>query len=460
MPKTPYPLRQKFPDLPEVMPAYKLDRASFAFRDRAKRKEFLSLSMVMKMARAIEEVGAPSTYSIRCSLKRMAAMLGIDVSTLCRRLGQFSASDGRWDDQRRAAFSAQKKAEAAERLKGHVNRIPRERKKRRCRDCDPSRPLRKVLSRAEGCDVLECGHSYTPQPPRRKKLQHMFDFFRKQSGYGQAHLYSQAMPDSMKPTLEPRPAKNTDAALMADAFGDEWFDRDAKGCNGWKSVHSAIWDPRVKYASKCECQSGQIGLDFDKAKGCAKCDGTGVLMSSDPMPDYGRVMLSQLILMGLEDDGVVQRTQEELAERAGMDVNTWAKYEDAWECLGMIRCVPGKVTRECSHCHTNFVGKCPTCGNKFGTVVDRDPHKIICLWIRMLDEEIADREWQRFQAAQQQVQEKAALRLAESLHKAVMEQWKGQDHSLAAFWTEMRRRLSAAKVDKSVRDALYPLQLE
>ncbi len=432
--------------LPKHTASRKVWRAWMAFNNREKRKEFLSVAWVMQMAGAIEQYGAPPAEVERRSQRLMASMLGIDISTFNRRLGQFSAPDGRWDDERRRRHSEMMKLREPSR---HQDAGP------------PGAPGHNQASK-------EMENLRPVSRKAHRQVQRLVTLFNKNAGYGQAQLYSLRMPQQLKPQMEKKGEDRTkDAALLAQAFGSRWFDSERRGVNGFKAIPGWVWDPHLPDVDKCECQSGQMGLplavsrDCHKCNGrgdkcecqsgqmglplavsrdCHKCNGRGYIVYSTPLPDYGRVLLTFLLLKGLEQYGSVEITQEAIGDALGMDVNTVAKYEDKLEALMIIRCVAGEVTRDAA-----------------GAVVDRKPHKIIWLPDRMLDEDIAEREWQRFQDLRSQVADREALRRAEGLHVALLKAWRGKEHSLSAFWNELRRQFARAGISQSVSDALLPV---
>jgi len=360
----------------------------------------------------------------RRSQKLMASMNGIDVSTFNRRLGQFSEPDGRWDDERRRRHSELMKA----------------------RSGSPGETQNNSVSNGMENPSPTAGNGSEPPSvvpvPRKfhRQVRRLATFFNKSAGFGQAHLYSLHMKQELKPQIEKKGEDKTrNARLLAQAFGDQWFDAESRGVNNFKSVDGWIWHPLLLDVDKCECQAGQMGLPLAVSTNCSKCKGTGMIVYNHPLADYARVLLTFLILKGLRQYGSVEITQETIAEALGMDVNTVAKYEDKLEALMIIRCVAGAVTRDAA-----------------GAVVDRKPHKIIWLPDRLLDEDIAQREWQRFQALRSKLADTQGFRLAESLHVALLKAWRGKEHSLGAFWNELRRQFAAVGLSKGVSDALLP----
>jgi hypothetical protein len=204
-------------------------------------------------------------------------------------------------------------------------------------------------------------------------------------------------------------------------------------------------------------------MKFKFQSTCSKCGGKGFHLLDDPMPAAGRVLLIGLLMMGIEKNGYLQMTQEQIGDRLGMDANTVAKYEDMWEDHGIIQCIPGEVFRECTLSGNRFTVKCPCCGRTEGPVVDRKPHKIVWLPGRVLDADVAQRERDRFNAhaarlrKQEEIQQAAQ---AQQMHHDLLMQWQGSQHSLEAFQTELRRRLADQRISRSVIDALLPVYRE
>lgn len=420
MATTPYHLRRY--GIPEHTGTRKIWRAFLSFRNREKRKEFLSVAWCMQMAGALEEYGASAKEIERRSQRLMASMLGIDISTFNRRLAQFSAPDGRWDEDRRRRHAGKmKEVRALQILAGRSSLTD-----------EPAQEQREEPS------------SLAPVPAKcRKQVRRLVTLFNKNAGFGQAQLYTLHMPQSLKPAMEKKDSKTKDAEMLARAFGAEWFDPERAGVNGFKPVPAWIWHPSLPDAEKCECQAGQMGLPIAASQKCSKCDGRSFRITGNSMPDYGRVLLTFLLLKGLEQYGSVEITQDEIAQALGMDVNTVAKYEDKLEALMIIRCIAGAVTRDQS-----------------GAVVDRKPHKIVWLPDRLLDEDIAQREYSRFQALRDRVGDREAYKRAEALHVALLKAWRGREHTLKAFWNELRRQFVAQGLDRTIADILLPAYRE
>jgi len=417
MPKTPHYLQQH--GIPEHTSSRKLPAFWLGYCGESK-KEFLSLIWVMTMVGALEEYGADSSHIRRRSQEYMALILGIDRSTFNRRLAKYSFPDGRWSDERLCRHSELKRAEAAKRA---------------------------------GPEAGPGNSGPAPQRRARRQIKRVHAFFHKNASFGQAQLYSLNMSQKLKPKLEKKAGKTTNVELAAAAFGEQWFDRTMDGVNNWKDVPGWIWHPNLPDADKCSCQAGQMGLHPGE---CQKCKGTGTIIYKDPLPDYGRNLITFLLLKGLKQRGSLVITQEAIAKALGMDVNTVAKYEDKLEALMIIRCIPGAVHRDCLNCAINYVDHCPKCGSNSGPITRRDPHKILWLPDRLMDEEIVQREWNRFNALREKIRDREIFKRAERIEVALLKEWRGHEHSLEAFWNEMRRRLAAENLNKSVIDVLFP----
>ncbi|HLW53257.1 MAG TPA: hypothetical protein VKW06_10480 [Candidatus Angelobacter sp.] len=293
-------------------------------------------------------------------------------------------------------------------------------------------------------------------------------------GFGQANFYSLAMPESARPEIQPG---RNHAAILAAHFGEKLFDS-SSGLSGFRKSYGWIWHPNLPDARPCECRLGQRKLKFLRT--CPTCGGTGRIITSPAlgngpgMPDYGRVLLHWLLDRGIDEEirgasgqitkhrGILEGwTQEAIGEMVGMNVSTIRRYFKAFRLLNIVRTIPGKVTKRCAKCDKTYTGKCAGCGNTGGSVVDRDPHKILWLPSRTLDRDLVRAEKARIEALvaihrhwldrrqQEQLENAAALSLS------VLEEWSGKEHKLTSFWSEMRRRLAATAW---LLNVLFPLK--
>ena len=404
--------------IPENCGTRLLDRAPLGLRpETGFKKELLAVWWVMQMAKATEETGDSDHHVRRVSQERMAQMLGMDRSTFNRHLQRFSEADGRWSPERREKHSR----------------------------------TMKDIARSQGKSVLDAA---------MRSVKRVATFFNKNGGFGMALLYTHRLPKELKPTREKRDCRTRDAEALASHWGEDLFDPTAH-VNGFKAVDGWLYHPNLRATRRCECHFGQMKFNFQST--CSKCGGKGFHLLDDPMPAAGRVFLTGLLMMGIEKNGSLQMTQERIGERLGMDANTVAKYEDMCEDLGIIQCIPGEVFRECTLSGKRFTDKCACCGRTDGPVVDRKPHKIVWLPGRVLDADVAQLERERFNAHAarlRKLEEIQQATQAQQMHHELLTQWKGSQHSLESFQSELRRRLAAAHISQGVINALLPVYRE
>jgi hypothetical protein len=439
--RTPAHLVQHFGLDPEY-PSAKISGVWMGFRPHAPddedekrpKKEFLSVHWGLQFLGGIEEHGGDGNWVKRVPLVEFARFSSIDVSTACRRIGKFTLEDGRWDDERRRKKSEQQKALA-----------------------------------------LKEGKKLTGRTMR--SVERVKQTLNKNAGYGQAQFYTLHMDEKLKPRVkegESLPSPTTNVELMAQAFGADWFDPEQEGINNYKWVMGYLKDlPQVQ---ECICKSGQLCLLPGKT--CPKCDGFGAIAVRDdrgnvvPLYDYGKNLFFYLTLKGLMQFGSIdnQRLVQEMEPALGMDQATIAEYRNQLELLKIIRVRTGDITRRCMRCDVRFVcrwrdnkagegkwvGQCHKCGATAGTVVERKPDVWIYIADKVMDEETVERERQRFQDLRAKI-EAAAFARAEKVHTELLLAWRGQEHSLIAFFKEMRRRLASEGLNKNVLNVLFPL---
>jgi hypothetical protein len=446
--KTPAHLVQRFGLDPEY-PSAKISGVWEGFRpyappngdeadpDKRPKKEFLSVQWGLQFLGGIEEHGGNGNRVKRIPLVEFARFSSIDVSTACRRIGKFTLPDGRWDEARRRKMSERQKALA-----------------------------------------LKEGKQLTGRHMR--SVERHLQVLNKNAGYGQAQFYTLHMRDELKPRVkegESLPSPTANVELLAQAFGADWFDPTQEGINNYKWAPGWIKDlPQVE---ECICKSGQLCLLPGKT--CPKCDGFGATAVRDdrgdvvPLYDYGKNLLFHLILKGIMQFGSIdnQRLVQEMEPALGMDQATIAEYRNQLELLKIIRVRTGDITRRCMRCDVRFVcrwrenkngegkwvGQCHKCGATAGTVVERKPDVWIYIADKVMDEETEERERQRFQEMRARI-DAAAFALAEKVHVELLQAWRGHEHSLRAFFTQMRRRLASQGLNKNVINVLFPFYRE
>lgn len=350
------------------------------------------------------------------------------------------------------------------------------------------------------CESPRCRHRFAPRWTEERRLKHsaiirtlrgsksqtihkrrkyLGSIFVRNGGFGVANSY--ALPEAARPAILKggRPDDPTyDATALARQFGDDLFDRQAhtwlkySSLNGFRKSYGWIWHPNLPDARRCSCRLGQRKLEFVGI--CPKCNGAGFIITSralpgkdgkpgKSMPANGRIILHWLLDRGIDEEvrdketnqitkhrGILEHyTQEDIGRALGLDVSTVRRYFRAFRWLNLVRTVPGKVT-----------------WNTDGSVKDREPHKILWLPSRTLDEDIARAEKDRLTALLKwnrrflKDRELEALESAVELAQHVLGEWEGQEHRLESFWNEMRRRLAARDDHARLVNVLFPLQRE
>ena len=400
---------QKFIRAKEV-PDGKVWRAHWAIRpETGFKKEYLSMVWAMEMANALPAFGAKARHSSKVSQRHLAAMQGVRRETVNRRIAVISSPSGC-------------KSETREKLSELA----------RCR------------AQAQG-KMLRNG--------QKRSLRYVGEFLHRSRGWGESLMYTQVNAGDRPVHTKGKGSmgdKTAHAKILADAFGENNFDPTVHA-NGYKVIDGLLWHPDLPDPQDCDCVNGQLTLNNQE---CPKCGGSGTVFR-DSLPDFGRVLASHLILKGIKEENrdqgkaknCLEVTQQRLADELGMDVNTIAKYERKLEALMIIRIVPGDVHRDAS-----------------GSITKRDPHKILWILDKLLDEQIADREATRYATACRQAQQKghdeAAIGRATAIFRDLLRSWIGREHSLQAFYNEMRRRLASAGVPSELAGCLFPLAKE
>jgi transcriptional regulator with XRE-family HTH domain len=373
------------------------------------KKEYLSMMWAMEICGALPEFGAKAKHTRRSTQSALAEMQGVRRETVNRRIARMSAPS-HWSEEDRGNHS------------------------------------RKMLEIAKDKGLKLRGRE-------RRAIKRVGVFLHRSRGFAEACEYTH-LPADLRPTHTTGKGSmgkpTAQAELLAGLYGKESFDPEA--CwNGFKEIDGLLWHPNLPDVQECECQAGQLPLDAGKP--CPKCEGTGEVFKGS-LPDFARVLATLLICLRIKDaiPGVKAAnelviTQKQLADLMGCDVNTVAKYEHTLESLMIIRTVYGEVHR-----------------NDKGQVTERDPHKIIWVLDKLMDQETAEREANRFARACRSAQEAGgdglAVDRAAHVFGELLRAWQGKEHCLQAFYNEMRRRLISAGISRELQGSLFPLARE
>lgn len=264
--------------------------------------------------------------------------------------------------------------------------------------------------------------------------------------------------------LQPAPTKETvfkvhDPEALAARYGREHFDAEMKNVSGAGRVALWTYDENMPKPVRCVCRKGQMKFNF--SSNCMKCGGQGFALDPDrKMGANPRTLLSVLQLKGIVKFGYWDITSADLGKLCGLSENTVAEALDEWEDLKVLQIVSGKVTRD-----------------RTGAVVSRHPQRIIWLPGMLLDNDIAERERQRFATHLADTRERARLngwaqagvhldRIA-ALHHELLKRWTLSRHSLGALWNAMRTLIYREGIpcgrrtrhEHDYRDYLFPVHL-
>lgn len=234
-------------------------------------------------------------------------------------------------------------------------------------------------------------------------------FLLRQRRFAAPNIYSLAMPQKRDPEKPERYFAPDLQDLAKDASVARWWDPNATGWKGYKDVPRWLWDSRL------------------------------------PLTDTARLVMTFYIMCGLLDTdprngrvrGEVHPSQPRIAGALGISVRSVYNANRELAALGLVRVAHPK----------------PTCEG--GRYV-RGPARIIYLPVRQLTHEEAHQERQRLLGAMKGIQDAQVAARASQLHDALLDAWTGHEHSLQAFWNEIRRQLLAAGIHRQLVHQLIP----
>lgn len=391
-----------------------------------------------------------------------------DFSIICGRCGPLPAD---WDEQRRL--------EQSELMKEIIKSHPRwSRRKRR--------------NEFQGQVAV-----------KRRIRKHVASLLTRNAGWSEANSYAEAMPPELRPAIERRDDPSFEARVMAQQFGEKFFDPEAHKrlgvpTNGFDMSVGWNFDPKLPYLKRCVCRLNKSQRRFSFQKVCPKCEGRGIINTGKPMPYIFRMYYQQLENLGLRkkisrcdpcneiwdgsrqccskcgSEGRVYKeggiltgwTQRKISALVGCSVDTARKAEHAYSALMIIRTIHGRAWRKCTKCKVEYSGTCK-CGAKGGKVVRREAHKILYLPNRTMDRELCQSERNRLDSVVVRAErmkleqhQQQCLVNAVGLAKLVLDEWEGQEHYLESFWKEMHRRMAGHADHARLVNVLFPLQRE
>ena len=166
-----------------------------------------------------------------------------------------------------------------------------------------------------------------------------------------------------------------------------------------------------------------------------------------PLSSKARLVMSYYFMVGLLERrngktvGMVKPRQEIVAQALGICVRSVYKANQELAALAIIRV---------AHSEPKI--------NQDGTFT-RGPQIIVYLPIRQLSSEEAEFERARFRFALEASRPSPAPWMAprlKELHKALLDDWQGQEHCLRAFWNQLRRNAIADGIHLSFINRLVP----
>lgn len=157
-----------------------------------------------------------------------------------------------------------------------------------------------------------------------------------------------------------------------------------------------------------------------------------------PLTDTARLVLTYYIFCGLLDTGEVHPKQAKVAALLGLSVRSIYNANRELADVGLIRVAHPKPRVDAD-----------------GRLV-RGPARIVYLPMRTLTHEEAQLETQRLLQARERAQQNSFWTQISSVHAQLLSEWAGREHSMTAFWRELRRQLLLAGVPKRAIDPLIP----
>jgi hypothetical protein len=247
--------------------------------------------------------------------------------------------------------------------------------------------------------------------PRRRD-RHSGHLVNRRRQFAEPNRYNLRLPVMMNPEKPDQHFIGSLRDIKEDAAVSHLFDDNAVGFKSWdsfKDIPRWVWDSRL------------------------------------PLSYKARLVFSYYVMCGLLDKdkktgrvrGEVHPKQRTVAAALGMSVRTVYAANNELQEIGLIRIAHPKPI--------------VTAGQYV-----RGPARIIYLPVRQLSQEEATAERERYGKALAAMRDTAHAITAGKLHHELLDAWQGKEHSLGAFWNELRRRLADAGIDRQSVNGLVP----
>lgn len=272
---------------------------------------------------------------------------------------------------------------------------------------------RAEFSKTQRESAAKRGRKVHDRPVRSQRL--VGELVTRRRGFAQPNKYNLRIPQAMNPDRPECFYPPSIEDLREDATTSPFFRELSAGFKKWQGfgkVQAWVWDARL------------------------------------PVSDIARLVMTyyQMVGLGSVDErtkqvcGVVHPKQETVAAACGISVRSVYKANRQWAALGIIRVAHPK----------------PVIKN--GQYV-RGPARIVYLPVRQLTQDEAAVERTRFAAQLARAARHNAdfnAHLARSLHQELIDTWQGKEHSLGAFYNELRRRMGRGGIGQQTIDLLVP----
>jgi hypothetical protein len=161
-----------------------------------------------------------------------------------------------------------------------------------------------------------------------------------------------------------------------------------------------------------------------------------------PVSELARLVMTYYFMCGLQEKKECHPKQSTVGARVGLSVRSVRRANAELAAVGLIRVAHPKPVE-----HPD--GR-----------IERGPQIIIYLPGKTLSHEEAQEEFRRLLAAKNglQAQYRAFWEGIESVHAAILHEWTGKEHRIAAFHRTVREELARRGVPREAIDALIPSQ--
>lgn len=276
----------------------------------------------------------------------------------------------------------------------------------------------------------------------RQQFVNVFPVIHAKPGFMEANTYNLAIPDGrsdrMREHVQPgQYCPPNPAELLRSAEFGGYFTPEARLQDPCRGKRKQIFT---------HADAGPIG--FAGANG-AKAVPEWVWSDQIPMEDLSwcsRLVFTVYVMRGLldpENKGHLRDfRQTDVAAATGLSVTQVHLCNEELKVMGICRVFSEQICRTPSK------------------AMRRTPQQVLYLPVRQFTEAESAQELQRYRAALARARqgrwgEPDVARLS-ALHGALINEWKGKEHSLSAFWNELRRRGKHWACNKDLMNAVIP----